>query len=362
MIKFSKKELEKLYEEHGSIRAVGKILNIPKSTINYQFKKYDIKTLKRDIKKSDVVILLKELGSVYKVADRLGVSPGVLYYFIDKQDIQLIKQRFPYSKDELVKLHAECGSITKVASKIRRNYSTVRHWYKQFDIVINKSGMTIYQELRNTSMSNAHKSALIGSMLGDGGLWLAPHSKNARLYVCHCEKQLGYLKWLHELFQPFSRPIVQTEKAGKKFIGNIEVNASNFYRFYTIAHPDITSIYKTYYRKNFKGVDKSLIDKVDLLAMAIWFCDDGNVTRNRKGHVSGGSIATCSFTYKEHLILVEILQRFFKGSIKIKKHGGYYKGIKREDYVLNMNGEIPMNEFLHNIKLVLPENIYYKLS
>jgi hypothetical protein len=362
MIKISKEELESLYEEHGSIRAVGRVLNIPQSTINYQFKKYDIKTLKSDIKKSDVILLLKELGSVYKVADSLGVTPSSLYYFIDKHDIQLIKQRFPYSKEELIKLHDECGSITKVASKIRKNYSTVRHWYKAFDIVINKSGMTIYQELRNTPMSDIHKSALIGSMLGDGGLWLAPHSKNARLYVCHCEKQLGYLKWLHALFSPFSRPIVQTEKKGKKIICGRETNASNFYRFYTIAHPDVTTVFKQYYRNGLKGVDNSLIDQVDLLAMGIWMSDDGSITRNKKGVPVSCSLATCSFTYKEHLILVNVVRKFFNGTIKIKRHGGSFNGAKRTDYVLSMYGKQHVIEFLDMIKLVLPKCIHYKLS
>jgi len=358
MIKISKERLEDLYKQYGSIRAVGKFLNIPKSTIAYQFKKYNIKTVKNSIKKVDILRLLKELGSVYKVAGRLDVSPGLLYYFINKYEIDITKERFPYNKQELIKLHEECGSITNVASKLNRNYSTVRHWYKEFNIILNKSGMTVFHKLRNTPMSDVHKSALIGSMLGDGGMWLAPHSKNARLYVCHCEKQLGYLKWLNELFQPFSRPIKQTEKASKKFICGNEVNGSNFYRFYTIAHPDITSIYKTYYRKNIKGIDKSLINKVDLLAMAIWFADDGSIQRNKKKEPVCCSIATCSFTYKEHLIIVDIVRKFFNGTIKISKHGNKL----REDYVLNMYGKQHVNDFLNMIKLILPECIHYKLS
>jgi len=362
MIKYNKKDLEELYNKFGSIRDVSKELDIPKNTLLYQFKKFNIDILDDNIKKSDIERLLKELGSVYKVAERLNVNSSRLYRYIDRYKVAFIKKRFPYTKDELIKLHKECGSITKVAVKLSRNYSTVRYWYKQFDIVVNDSGMTIFKKLRNTSMSDKQKSALVGSMLGDGGIWLAPHSKNARLYVSHCEKQLGYLKWLHELFQPFSRPITQTEKAGIKKFGDDYVNGSNFYRFYTIAHPDITELYKTYYRNNYKGVDKSLIGKVDLVATAIWFADDGSIIRDRKGEPYCCEIATCSFTYKEHLILVEILQKFFRGTIKIKKHGGSYKGVKREDYILRLLGKEYVIEFLNNIKLILPECIYYKLS
>lgn len=313
---------------------------------------------KNKIKAHDIKSLYKELRSVCKVADRLGVSPSSVYYYIDRYNIDLDKSRFPYSKDELIKLHDRYGSITKVAANLNRSYSTVRHWYSSLDIVVNKSGMTVFQEIRNTDMTNIQKSAVIGSMLGDGGLWLAPHSKNARLYVCHCEKQLPYLKWLHDIFNPFSRPIKQTEKQGKKFICGREVNNSNFYRFYTIAHPYITSVFRYYYREGLKGVDSTIVDKVDLLAMSIWFADDGTIQRGRDRLPFMCDICTNSFTYKENRILVDVVRKFFSGKIKIIPHSGK----EREDYMIRMNGKREVIEFLDLIKTVLPICIHYKLS
>lgn len=361
--KYNKEELEKLYSEYGSVGRTAKELNIPKSTLWYYFNKYNIVVNKRvEIKKSTLKRLYNEFGSVYKVAERFGVSTATIYNYVDKYGIDLSRKRFPYTKEELVKVHEEHGSITKVAAVLSRSYSTVRYWYNEFNIIVNKSGMTIFHELRNTPMHQTQKSVLIGSMLGDGGLWLAPHCKNARLYVCHCEKQLGYLKWIHELLQPFVRPIVQTEKAGKKIIGDHLVNGSDFYRFYTIAHPDVTEVFKLYYRQGLKGVDGSIVDKVDLLAMSIWFGDDGSIRRDRYKNPVGCSIATNSFTYKEHLILVDVVRKFFKGTISIKKQGGYYKEKRRTDYVLHMSGKKHVNDFLDMIKLILPECIHYKLS
>lgn len=361
--KYSKEELEQLYDEYGSVRKIAEKINVPKSTLSSYFSKYNIDVSKKvKVKKGTLKRLYNELGSVYKVAERLGESPSSIYNYIHKYGIDISKKRFPYTKEELIKLHTEHGSITKVATALSRPYSTVRHWYNAFDIIVNKSGMTIFQEIRNTPMYQTQKSVLVGSMLGDGGLWLAPHSKNARLYVCHCEKQLGYLKWIHELLQPFVRPIVQTEKAGKKTIGDHVVNGSNFYRFYTIAHPDITELFHQYYREGLKGIDTTIIDKVDLLAMSIWFSDDGSIRRNRKGEPSGCSIATNSFTYKEHLILVEVVRKFFGGTISIKRQGGHYKGKRREDYILSMTGKEYVVQFLDMIKLILPECIHYKLS
>jgi hypothetical protein len=317
---------------------------------------------KHDIKKDDLERLFKELGSVHKISERLSVSSSTIYYYFNKYNINIDRRRFPYTKEELIELHKKYGSITKVASAISRSYTTVRHWYNSLDIIFNPSGMTVFKEIRETPMSQTHKSIVVGSMLGDGGIWLAPHSRNARLYVCHCEKQLGYLNWIHGLLMPFSRPITQTEKAGPKIFGDTLINGTNFFRFYTIAHPDITEVYKTYYRNNFKYVDTSIINNIDLLSMSIWFADDGSIQRNNIGEPQSCSISTNSFSYKEQLILVEALRRFFDGKIRIKEQGGHYKGIKREDFVISMSGKEEINKFLDMIKLILPECIHYKLS
>ena len=366
MIEYKKEELVHLYDKFKSIRRIAKEIGVPKSTLTYYFNKYGIDISQDiDIKEDDLSRLLKELGTVYKVAERLGVHSNTVYNHIEKYniDLKLIKSRFPYTKEELIKLHDECGSITKVAAKLSRNYSTVRHWYKSLGIIFNPSGMTVFQELRHTPMSSVHKSALIGSMLGDGGIWLAPHCKNARLYVRHCKKQLGYLKWLHELFSPFSRPIKQTEVAGEKQIGDYIINGTDFYSFYTIAHPEITEVYKTYYRDGYKHIiDRTVIADIDLLAMSIWFGDDGSIMRNKDGEPISCSIATNSFSYKEQLILVDALKKFFFGTISIKRQGGYYEGVKREDYIITMSNKEEVNRFLDIIKLVLPECIHYKLS
>lgn len=365
MIEYTKEELLDLYGKFGSVRKLAKELDIPKSTLNRYFNKYKIKTDNRvRIKRADLMRVLREVGSVYKVSDRFGVSVQTVYNYLEKYNIDLdsFKNRFPYSKEELIALHKKYGSITKVAAKLSRSYSTVRYWYKSLDIVVNQSGMTVFQELRTTPMSQTHKSALIGSMLGDGGIWLAPHSKNARLYVRHCEKQLGYLRWIHSIFAPFSRPVKLTEHAGKKQIGDYIVNGSDFYSFYTIAHPDVTSVYKKYYVNNYKHVDESIIDKIDLLAMSIWFGDDGSIVRNKKSEPVSCMIATNSFSYEEQLILIEAVRKFFNGTISLKKQGGRYKGKPRDEHVIRMHGKEEVNKFLDMIKLVLPQCIHYKLS
>ncbi len=311
--KYSKEELDKLYDRFGSVKNVAKYLGMPVTTIRYWY---------------------------------VGYRKG--FYRAQK--------RFPFSKEELEILYEKCESIGKVAAHLNRSYSTVRHWYHMYDIKTKPSGMTVFHEIRKTPMTDLQKSVILGSILGDGCAYLAPHCKNARLYIPHCEKQLPYLKWVHGLLKPFSRPIKQTEKAGKKMIMGRECQIQNFYRFWTIAHPDITSYFKRYYKNGKKGVPESLVDELDLLSLSILMADDGSVSRGKNGPTSC-SIATCSFTYDEHLILVEAISKFFNGRMEIKKHSG--EG--REDFLLHLYDSYYVRKFIDMIKTILPKSIHYKL-
>jgi hypothetical protein len=261
-------------------------------------------------------------------------------------------------KKTLVLLYEKFGSIGKVAAHLCKPYSTVRHWYFKHEIEVQESCMTIFNEIRNTPMSSQQKSVVLGSLLGDGNLRLAPHSKNSILRIGHCERQLDYLIWKNTVLKPFSRNIKLDQTGKIKYIGKYECKSTNFYRFNTIAHPDITFFYKKYVVGNKKSIISDVIDELDLISMSIWFADDGSVYYDKRNGVITCSIATNSFSYKEQLILVEALRKFFKGTIKISKQGNS----GREDFYIRMFKTKYNTEFLDNIKLVLPECIHYKLG
>lgn len=363
MSKLNKETLEHLYAELGSVRAVGRALNIPKTTINSYFKKYSIKLKQhKKIKKHDVERALKQYGTLREAADSLGISKSSIYYYIDKFEIERIKRRFPYSKEELVGMYNELGSIAAVAAKVSKSYSTVQHWFKALDIPVRKARMDVYKELRSVSFSKQQYSILVGSLLGDGGFWLAPHSNNARLYIGHARDQLGYLIWKHAALKPFVRPIRKvSEKQAKKICGNY-VNVLPCYRFYTIAHPEITDIFKACYVKGKKRVCNKILPFIDLVAIAVWLADDGSIQRNKIGEPYMIEIATLSFTYDEHLLLVEALRPYFKGTIKISDTYRELHGEERLYYRLRLYGKQHVQELLSNVKKVLPKCIHYKLT
>lgn len=270
-----------------------------------------------------------------------------------------MNKKIEYSKDELIRLYISCGSIGKVAAMLSRAYSTVRYWFKKYDIETQESCMTVYQEIRKTPLSDLQKSVVLGSVLGDGTLRLAPHSKNAYLKIGHCEKQRKYLGWKKKILDPFSRPVVLSQKAQQKIIDGKKAYSTDQYEFRTIVHPDITYYYRTYYSKNHKHIlGNDIINSLDLTALAIWFADDGSVYVDKRNGVVSCTIATNSFDYTEQVILKKAVSKFFQGTINIRPQGNK----DRNDMLLRMYGTKKLVDFLFMISSILPTNIHYKLG
>lgn len=252
-------------------------------------------------------------------------------------------------KEELEKLLEKYKYVGKVASVLSIPYSTVYAWYKKYDIDLEPSCMTIYEELRSVSLSNIHRSVILGSILGDGGLIKQRKSKNARLQIGHCTKQLGYLEWKKGLLDPFSTKIIKAEDPGPKTIVGVDSWSSGYFLFNTISHPGITEYYNKYYCKGKKIVMEEVIDSLNLLALAIWLADDGSFSFHSKYSLRG-SIATCSFSTEGIDMLIEALRKFFKGSINIDKYNNTIV-LGRTRYI---------NDLLDMVTTVLPETIHYK--
>jgi len=265
-------------------------------------------------------------------------------------------KKISYNREELVELNDRYGSIGKVASELNRSFATVRAWYSKFDIPVQPSCMSIYQELREIPMTEVHKSVILGSILGDGSLKLAPHSKNARLSIAHSVKQIEYLRWKHDILNPFSRDVKFDQKAKDKWYNGCKFRSKDTYRFYTIVHPDITKFYKQYYVNGVKHVVRDVIEELDWLALSIWFGDDGSSYIDKRNGAISCTFCTNSFEYKDQLILIEALRKFFDGTIKISKQGN----IGREDLILRLYQTEKLIPFMNKIKNILPKSLYYK--
>lgn len=158
------------------------------------------------------------------------------------------------------------------------------------------------------SLSQAQQSILIGSLLGDGNLRLAKGKLNALFEVNHSAKQKLYVDWKYEQLKVFVTTGPKVRKGNGKRIA---------YRFTTRSLPIFTSVYKRFYRDNHKVIPVDL--RLDPLALAVWFMDDGSKSYNSV------YFNTQQFDLTDQEKLLQVLKYTFGLSGKLNKDKQYHR-------------------------------------
>lgn len=76
--------------------------------------------------------------------------------------------------------------------------------------------------------------------------------------------------------------------------------------FATITNDTITNLATQIYRSNVKTINSQILDQIDKLALAVWFMDDGYLSRN------GGSLSSHSFNIRENKLISVWLSNRYK--------------------------------------------------
>lgn len=162
-------------------------------------------------------------------------------------------------------------------------------------------------------VGNDLKQLLIGSLLGDGCFCaVGKTAKNKCLSIAHSEKQEEYLKYKwgilnkYNLVSPIVKYHIVNKRYSKELVG---------YRFKSKLHPIFTDIRTKYYDSSgHKRVFKEFVQDIDALGLAIWYMDDGYVTKN------SCIFSTCSFTLEEQNLLANLLLEKFNLHFNTGKH------------------------------------------
>ncbi len=111
------------------------------------------------------------------------------------------------------------------------------------------------------SLTEAQQSIIVGCLLGDGSMRC---KANALLEVNHASAQKDYVDWkYHHLDNLCGTPPKLRRGNGERIA----------YRFTTLSLPQLTVLYKEFYRGRRKVVPRSLM--LTPLTLAVWFMDDG---------------------------------------------------------------------------------------
>lgn len=164
------------------------------------------------------------------------------------------------------------------------------------------SGKSIAYNLQTAP--NDLKQLLIGSLLGDGTFTkIDANNSSCCFTVAHKKDQYDYLKFKFDILDKYNlvNKIISRTYTDNRF------KDSNYteYRIKSRVNPIFTYIRNEAYFEGKKTINLNIIEDIDALGLAIWYMDDGYVTK------SSCIFSTCSFTmYSQQRLADFLLGRF----------------------------------------------------
>lgn len=193
-------------------------------------------------------------------------------------------------------------------------------------------------------MNEEITSILVGLTLGDGHLTpFSGRSNRSRMEVKYDNKNLSYLKWLHDKLSPLG---VSELKPKKNY---------HQHRFYTRTTNEIGSLRKMFYPKGIKVIPKDIRKFLSPIALAVWYQDDGNLDYRSKYHYNA-MFATYCFSFKECELLAKTLESNFGLDVRVCKCTMRGKMSYRL-YVTSKS----MEKFINLVKPYIDKSFSYKI-
>jgi hypothetical protein len=142
------------------------------------------------------------------------------------------------------------------------------------------------------SLTQLQKSIIIGSLLGDGYLRILPGRKDAFLEINHSIKAKEYVNWKFQMLRNICISGPKKRKGKGKRVA---------YRFFTRQHPELTELWRMFYRKGKKIIPSNL--RLDPIILSVWFMDDGARCGNSNFYLNSQK-----FNKKDQKRLIEKLE------------------------------------------------------
>lgn len=174
------------------------------------------------------------------------------------------------------------------------------------------------------------KAVLVGGLLGDAFLSLGSGLLHPYLKIERKLADKKYLEWQYDCFANFCKSGIKEDS-----FFDIRTNKTYYYcRFLTRALPELLPIYHEWYCDKLKMVPRNLV--LTPLTLAIWFADDGKITRLHKSELTL-SLATDGFTYSDTQYLADLLGQTLHATYKVYRKGTSKKG--EPQYVIQASSD-----------------------
>lgn len=175
-----------------------------------------------------------------------------------------------------------------------------------------KIGDSVYVARFNYELTPLQKSVLLGILLGDGTLATA-NSGNMAVEYAHTNDQLNYTNYCHKALGNISNPNTFTRISG---YGSQMTGAR------TITSFMIAEEFSSFKNENgIKCVPEWVVEKLDPIALAFWYMDDGSLTHH-DDQEDRANFSTYAFTQQDNEVLLLALKKFnINGVLQFTKKG-----------------------------------------
>ena len=196
------------------------------------------------------------------------------------------------------------------------------------------------------NLTKKMEQVLLGSLLGDGSLHIhKKRGKNATYTEEHSLKQLQYAKWKNS-FLKFKETLVNRKE--KRFG---DVREYQQVCIYSPASPTLTEYYSFFYPNGKKVVTREILDKLEPLGLAVWYCDDGCYLY-RQNMIN---FATNKFTKKENEFIIDFFYKKFHIKSRLRK-------LKKEQFNIEPVFLGETNIGAYNDGSRFPENFHHTIG
>lgn len=151
------------------------------------------------------------------------------------------------------------------------------------------------------------RQLIVGSLLGDGTMYIGRRHRNANFKVEQGLQQKEYVDWKYRILENW---VFTEPKLSYRYKENREKYPKSWW-FRTVRHPLLTEIHDKFYqgesyKDRTKIIPKDLVKVLTPFTFAVWIMDDGSYSKKKI------DISTYSFSLPEINFLQKLLRDAFR--------------------------------------------------
>ncbi|HEV8458450.1 MAG TPA: recombinase RecA [Methylomirabilota bacterium] len=179
-------------------------------------------------------------------------------------------------------------------------------------------GSEVLVSVKDYLLTDDQWQVVLGGSFGDGSL-RSTGAHSAMFRVGHSEEQKDYLRWKHDMLEPFVGPIKRT---------------GNGWGFDTLAMPALADLLKEYYGESRSRLaSPAALDRLDARGLAVWYGDDGSFMGSYARWGKGKAVLyNTSLTGESRQRVMATLERFGIGRPRDDGRGFWFNSEQTERF------------------------------